>query len=191
MQHPGISSSHLPLHPQRPRLAVYIDAENVSGQHAEQLMRLVNQRGRPTVCRAYGDWTTDFLLSWKKWLHPLGIRPMQQFHYSQGKNASDAALIMDVLERLHQGQVDGICIASCDSDFVGLAARAREHGHMVYGFGQHGASPAFVAACDEFVFLDGASGVTGSHTPSTPKGSGGGLEVLMRQGLSSATPPGH
>lgn len=62
---------------------------------------------------------------------------------------------------------------------------------MVYGFGQHGASPAFVAACDEFVFLDGASGVTGSHTPSTPKVSGGGLEVLMRQGLSSATPPGR
>jgi hypothetical protein len=181
MQHPRISSSHLPLQVRRrrPRLAVYIDAENLSGQHAEQLMRLVNERGRVTECRAYGDWTTDYLLSWKKWLHPLGIRPVQQFHYSQGKNASDGTLIMDVMERLHRGRVDGICIASRDSDFVGLVGRAQEHGPMVYGFGQYGASPAFMAACDEFVFLDG-----------TPKG-GDSVEVLMRQGLSPAPQPGQ
>ena len=79
-------------------------------------------------------------------LHPLGIRPVQQFHYTNGKNASDTALIMDVMERLHRHRVDGICIASCDSDFVGLVGRVREHGPMVYGFGQYGASPAFVAA---------------------------------------------
>lgn len=196
MQHPRISSSHLssPHHRRRPRLAVYIDAENLSGQHAEQLMRLAKQRGRVTDCRAYGDWTTDFLLSWKKWLHPLGIRPMQQFRYSQGKNASDAALIMDVMERLHRGRVDGICIASCDSDFVGLVGRAREHGLMVYGFGQHGASPAFVAACDEFVFLDSPGGdrnhshCDDDNTPGTPKG-GGSVQVLMRQGLAPAALP--
>jgi hypothetical protein len=190
MQHPRISSSHLSHHHhrRRPRLAVYIDAENVSGQHAEQLMRLVNQRGRPTLCRAYGDWTTDFLLSWKKWLHPLGIRPVQQFHYSQGKNASDAALIMDVMERLHRGRVDGICIVSCDSDFVGLVGRIQEHGHVVYGFGQHGASPAFVAACDEFVFLDGSDGDKNNNPHGTPKG-GGSVELLMRQGLAPAPLP--
>jgi hypothetical protein len=198
MQHPGISSSHLPLHPQRPRLAVYIDAENLSGQHAEQLMRLANQRGRPTLVHAYGDWTTDYLLSWKKWLHPLGIRPVQQFHYTNGKNASDAALIMDVMERLHRHRVDGICIASCDSDFVGLVGRVREHGPVVYGFGQYGASPAFVAACDEFVFLDGTGdgGGGGSRgSSSTPRAAGATL--LMRKGMPGVQrqqrqqPPGH
>lgn len=193
MQHPRISSSHLSLQVRRrrPRLAVYIDAENLSGQHAEQLMRLVNERGRVTECRAYGDWTTDYLLSWKKWLHPLGIRPVQQFHYSQGKNASDGTLIMDVMERLHRGRVDAICIASCDSDFVGLVGRAQEHGPVVYGFGQYGASPAFMAACDEFVFLDGSrSDKNSSNIPGTPKG-GGSVEVLMRQGLSPAPQPGQ
>lgn len=139
-------------------------------------MRLVNQRGRITECRAYGDWTTDFLLPWKPWLHPLGIWPMQQFHCPQGKSASCAALVMDVMERLHRGRVDGICIASCNSDFAGLAGRVRERGLLVHGFGQHGASPAFVAACDEFVCLD--SSISGSSP-----------ELLVRQGLPSAQPP--
>lgn len=158
-KHPRVLSSqrrHLQHQQSRPRLGVFIDAENVSGQHAAQLMQMVNERGRPTVCRAYGDWTTDYLLSWKKWLHPLGIRPVQQFHYAHGKNASDGALIMDVMEALHRGQVEGICIVSSDSDFVGLACRVQEAGLMVHGFGQQGASPAFMAACDEFVFLLGA-----------------------------------
>lgn len=141
----------------RPRLAVLIDAENVSGHRAAQLMQLVSERGRPTVCRAYGDWTNSTLASWKKSLHALGIRPVQQFHYSQGKNASDATLIMDAMELLHSRRVDGFCIVSCDSDFVGLAGRIQEAGLMVLGFGQQGASPAFVAACDEFVFLNGAA----------------------------------
>lgn len=141
----------------RPRLAVLIDAENVSGNRAAQLMQLVNERGRPTVCRAYGDWTNSTLASWKKCLHALGIRPVQQFHYSQGKNASDATLIMDAMELLHSRRVDGFCIVSSDSDFVGLAGRIQEAGLMVLGFGQQGASPAFVAACDEFVFLLGAA----------------------------------
>lgn len=149
MQPPRISSHH----DTRPRLAVLIDAENVSGNRAAHLMQLVNERGRPTVCRAYGDWTTNTLASWKKSLHPLAIRPVQQFHYSQGKNASDAALIMDAMELLMLSRVDGFCIVSSDSDFVGLVCRIQESGHMVHGFGQQGASPAFVAACDEFVCL--------------------------------------
>lgn len=187
MQHPRISSSHLPHHLQRhrPRLAVYIDAENVSGQHAEQLMRLVNQRGRATLVHAYGDWTTDYLLSWKKWLHPLGIRPVQQFHYTNGKNASDATLIMDVMERLQRRRLDAICIASCDSDFVGLVGRVQEHGPLVYGFGQYSASPALVAACDEFVFLDGSNGAGGSSSGN----NSGSPALLVRQGLSPASPP--
>lgn len=150
-EHPDISSH--PLLSRRPRLAVLIDAENVSGHRASQLMQLVNERGRPVVCRAYGDWTTDHLIAWKKWMHPLGIRPVQQFHYRNGKNASDSALIMDAMELLHRRRLDAYCIVSSDSDFVGLAGRIQEFGPMVVGFGQEGASPAFQAACDEFVFL--------------------------------------
>ena len=150
-EHPDISPSPSPHH--RPRLAVLIDAENVSGHRANQLMQLVKERGRPVVCRAYGDWTTDNLLSWKKWLHALGIRPVQQFHYAGGKNASDTALIMDAMELLHRRRLDAYCIVSSDSDFVGLVGRIQEFGPTVVGFGQEGASPAFMAACDEFVCL--------------------------------------
>ena len=115
----------------RARLAVLIDAENVSGNRAEHLMQLVRERARPTVRRAYGDWTNTTLASWKKYLHPLAIRPVQQFHYTQGKNASDATLIMDAMELLHMRRVDGFCIVSSDSDFEGLASRLQESGLMV------------------------------------------------------------
>ena len=143
-----------------------LELKTQSGNRAAHLMQLVRERGRPTVCRAYGDWTNTTLASWKKYLHPLAIRPVQQFHYTQGKNASDATLIMDAMELLHMRRVDGFCIVSSDSDFVGLACRLQESGLMVYGFGQQGASPAFVAACDEFVILNPAPGVEPSpHGP--------------------------
>lgn len=152
----------------RPRLAVLIDAENVSGNLAAHLMQLVNERGRPTVCRAYGDWTTSALNSWKKCLHPLAIRPVQQFHYTQGKNASDATLIMDAMELHHMRKVDHFCLVSSDSDFVGLTCRLQESGSLVYGFGQQGASPAFMAACDEFVILNPAPSVEQMVAPPLP-----------------------
>lgn len=174
MQHPRISSH---LHPDnRPRLGVFIDAESVSGIHAERLMQSVNELGRVTVCRAYGDWTTDFLIGWKKWLHPLGIGAVQRFHYTQGKSASGTTLIMDVMEQLPTDLLDAVCIASCDSDFVGLVSRVQEHGPMVYGYGQYGTSPAFIAACDGFVFLDGSSVALGASSP----------ELLVRQGFDPA-----
>jgi uncharacterized LabA/DUF88 family protein len=138
----------------RPRLAVLIDAENARAAQAAQLMALVAKFGKATARRAYGDWTTTQLAPWKKLLHTLSIRPCQQFRFTKGKNATDSALIMDAMELLHARSVEGFCIVSSDSDYTGLAARIQETGLAVYGFGQRCTAASFVAACDEFIFLD-------------------------------------
>lgn len=141
-----------------PRLAVLIDAENISATHAAHLLELVSEKGNPTIRRAYADWTNQHLASWRKVLEKLVIRPVQQFHYSKGKNATDSALIMDAMELLHERErrVDGFCIVSSDSDYTGLASRIREAGLTIYGFGRIDAAPSFVAACNAFAFLDSA-----------------------------------
>ena len=140
--------------PSLPRLAVLIDAENASAAQAPALMQIIGHYGKPTVRRAYGDWTTPQLTPWKKLLTSLCIRPCQQFRYVRGKTTTDAALIMDAMELLHARSVDGFCIVSSDCDFTGLAARIQESGLPVYGFGLQNTLQAFVAACDEFVYVD-------------------------------------
>ena len=138
----------------RPRLALLIDAENFSARKALRLMAHVADRGDAIIRRAYADWTSPRQLAWRKMLHVQAIRPMQQFHYAHHKNASDSALIMDAMEfKTQSPRLDGICIASCDSDFTGIAGRLREADIAVYGFGRPDASPAFVCACSHFVFL--------------------------------------
>jgi hypothetical protein len=139
--------------PPVPRLAVLIDAENTNPAHVPALLARVQSLGRPALRWAYGDWTTTQLTPWKKHLLTLGIRPRQQFRAVKGKNSSDAALIVDAMDLLHGGRVDGFCIVSSDSDYAVLAARIREAGLPVYGFGERWTLEAFVAACDEFVFL--------------------------------------
>ncbi len=136
------------------RLAVLIDAENTSALHAPLVMARAAEFGKPTDCRAYGDWTTPQLTPWKKLLTPLGIRPQQHFRYVKGKNTSDAALIMDAMELSLTRAADGICIVSSDSDYIGLALRLRAAGLAVFGFGERATLREFVAACDDFVFLE-------------------------------------
>ncbi len=140
----------------RPRLAVLIDAENANAAHAPALMQKIRDSfGNPTIRRAYGDWTTPQLTPWKKLLLPLGLRPYQQFPLGRGKNTTDFALVMDAMELIYSGKVQGICIVASDCDYIGLAGRIQEAGLSVYGFGQRGCTMAgFVAACDAFVFLD-------------------------------------
>lgn len=139
-----------------PRLALLIDAENMGAAHCAPLMALVAEHGDPTVRRAYADWTNQHQLAWRKILEANVIRPVQQFHYRQGKNASDSALIMDAMELLHERErkVDGFCIVSSDSDYTGLATRIREAGLPVHGFGRVDAARSFIAACHSFVFLN-------------------------------------
>ena len=136
------------------RLAVLIDADNARAQHISQLLVEVARFGRASVRRAYGDWTSTQLTSWKAELLQHSIQPIQQFSYTTGKNATDSALIIDAMDLLHAGNLDGFCLVSSDSDFTRLAARIREDGKVVYGFGERKTPKPFVAACDTFIYVE-------------------------------------
>ncbi len=136
------------------RLAVLIDGDNTTPTIVEALLAEIAKYGSATIKRAYGDWTTPNLRGWKEAINAHAIQPMQQFAYTTGKNATDSALIIDAMDLLYTGNVDGFCLVSSDSDFTKLASRLRESGMVVYGFGEPKTPKALVAACDKFVFLD-------------------------------------
>lgn len=137
-----------------PNLAVLIDSDNAQAAVISDLLAEVAQVGTATVKRAYGDWTTPQLGSWKDVLNVHAIVPVQQFSYTTGKNATDSALIIDAMDLLHSGRVDGFCLVSSDSDFTRLATRIREQGLLVIGFGERKTPKPFVAACDRFLYTD-------------------------------------
>jgi uncharacterized LabA/DUF88 family protein len=136
------------------RLAVLIDADNASASVVKELLEEVAKYGIATVKRAYGDWTTQNLVGWKEHLHRHAIQPMQQFAYTKGKNSTDSAFIIDAMDLLYAGSLDGFCIVSSDSDFTRLATRLREAGKLVYGLGERKTPEAFIAACDRFIFFE-------------------------------------
>jgi uncharacterized LabA/DUF88 family protein len=136
------------------RLAVLIDADNAQASITEGLLAEVAKYGTAHVKRAYGDWTAPNLRGWKVQLLAQSIQPIQQFAYTTGKNATDSAMVIDAMDLLYSGRLDGFCIVSSDSDFTRLAARLRESGMMVYGFGERKTPKPFVAACDKFVYLE-------------------------------------
>ncbi len=136
------------------RLAVLIDGDNTTPSIVEALLAEIAKYGSATVKRAYGDWTTSSLRGWKEAINAHAIQPMQQFAYTTGKNATDSALIIDAMDLLYTGNLDGFCLVSSDSDFTKLASRLRESGMTVYGFGEPRTPQALVAACDKFVYLD-------------------------------------
>ncbi len=115
------------------------------------LLAEVSQVGTATVKRACGDWTTPQLSSWKEVLNVHTIQPVQQFSYTSGKNATDSAPIIDAMDLLHGGRVDGLCLVSSDSDITRLATCIREEGLLVIGFAERQTPKAFVAACDRFL----------------------------------------
>ncbi len=137
-----------------PRLALLIDADNANAERLPQLLAEIAKYGNASVRRAYGNWTSGHLSGWKAGLLSHSIQPIQQFNYTTGKNATDSALIIDAMDLLYGGHLDGFCIASSDSDFTRLAARIREQGLTVYGFGERKTPQAFVAACDKFVYTE-------------------------------------
>lgn len=151
--------------PSSHRLAVLIDADNAPPAVAADLMAEVGRYGTATIRRAYGDWTTGNLARWKEHLHALAIQPVQQFRLTSGKNATDSALIIDAMDILHGGRLDGFCIVSSDSDFTRLATRIRESGLLVYGFGEKKTPKPFVAACNKFVFTEILSGPADAPAP--------------------------
>jgi hypothetical protein len=136
------------------KLAVLIDADNAQPSIAEELLAEIARYGTANIKRAYGDWTTTNLRGWKDVLHKLAIQPIQQFSYTNGKNATDSSLIIDAMDILHAGGLDGFCLVSSDSDFTRLANRIREGGLLVYGFGEKKTPGAFIAACDKFIYVE-------------------------------------
>jgi uncharacterized LabA/DUF88 family protein len=136
------------------RLAVLIDADNTAPGIADPLLAEIAKYGVTSVKRAYGDWTRPNLNGWKESLNRHAIRPMQQFAYTTGKNATDGAMIIDAMDLLYAGSFDGFCLVTSDSDFTGLASRLREAGVTVYGFGERRTPQALVSACDRFIYLD-------------------------------------
>lgn len=140
--------------PDEARLAVLIDADNARAQYLEPLLIEIAKYGRASVRRAYGDWTSNQLTPWKAELLAYSVQPIQQFSYTTGKNATDSAMIIDAMDLLYTESLDGFCIVSSDSDFTRLAARLREDGKLVLGFGQRKTPKPFVAACDKFIYTE-------------------------------------
>lgn len=140
--------------PETTKLAVLIDADNAQPSAIRPLLAEVTKYGTTFVRRAYGDWTGSQLHGWKEQLLTHSIQPIQQFAYTQGKNATDSAMIIDAMDLLYIHRLDGFCIVSSDSDFTRLASRIRESGLVVYGFGEHKTPQPFVSACDKFIYVE-------------------------------------
>lgn len=151
------------------RLAVLIDADNAQAAVIESLFAEIARFGDATVRRIYGDFTATTSASWKKVLQKYAIKPVQQFAYTTGKNATDSTLIIDAMDLLYTRKFDGFCLITSDSDFTGLAMRLREEGLMVLGFGEKKTPDAFRNACHKFVFTEilRPSKVTESTSPSS------------------------
>lgn len=149
-----------PAAPRAPnrRIALLIDADNVSHGKIAAMLAELSKYGVANIRRAYGDWASPALKGWTGRLHEHAIRPIQQFSYSKGKNATDMALVIDAMELLYTQKPDAFCIASSDADFTPLVMQLRASGHEVYGFGERKTPDPFVNACSTFLYLDSLGG---------------------------------
>lgn len=136
------------------KFAILIDADNISEKYIKIILDETAKSGIATYKRIYGDWTNPQLSSWKRVLLDNSIIPIQQYGYTTGKSATDSAMIIDAMDILYTGGVDGFCLASSDSDFTRLAARLRESGMQVIGMGESKTPKAFISACNQFKYLD-------------------------------------
>lgn len=179
-------------------LAVLIDADNASPKVIESVLTEVATYGTASVKRIYGDWTKPNLVSWKEVLLTHSIQPIQQFANTKGKNSTDSAMIINAMDLLYTNRFSGFCLVTSDSDFTRLAARIREQGLTVYGFGEQKTPPPFVAACDKFIYTEVISaapglGATGAGGGPIPKKSGPDLRKdpklvnALRNAVDSAT----
>lgn len=136
------------------KLAVLIDADNVPYANVKEMFEEIAKYGTPTFKRIYADWTKPTVSGWKNVLLENAITPIQQYSYTSGKNSSDSALIIDAMDILYTGNVDGFCIVSSDSDFTRLATRLREAGMKVIGIGEKKTLKPFITACDKFIYIE-------------------------------------
>ncbi|MGY0612727.1 NYN domain-containing protein [Luteimonas sp. A501] len=136
------------------RIALLIDADNAPASKIEVILAEIARHGVANVRRAYGNWKSQHLVGWEKCLHTWAIRPIQQFAYTSGKNASDMAMVIDAMDLLYARNLDGFAIVSSDADFTPLVMRLRNDGVAVYGFGQEKTPEPFVRACSTFLYLE-------------------------------------
>ena len=139
---------------EQPKLAVLIDAENVSNKYVKLIMDEVSNYGVATYKRVYGDYSNPSVSAWMKNMQEYALTPELQCNYTAGKSASDSALIIDAMDILYSGKVSGFCLVSSDSDFTKLAMRLKEAGMMVIGMGEEKTPKSFVNACENFKYLD-------------------------------------
>jgi uncharacterized LabA/DUF88 family protein len=150
------------------RLAVLIDADNVPYNNVKEMFEEIAKYGTPTFKRIYADWTKPHITGWKNVLLQNAITPVQQYSYSTGKNSTDSAMIIDAMDILYSGKVDGFCIVSSDSDFTRLATRLREAGMKVIGIGEKKTLAPFITACDKFIYIE----ILKAPAPSPEKHTG-------------------
>jgi uncharacterized LabA/DUF88 family protein len=167
------------------RIALLIDADNVSHGKIAAMLAELSKYGVANIRRAYGDWTSSGLKGWTARLHEHAIRPVQQFSYSKGKNATDMALVIEAMELLYTQKPDAFCIASSDADFTPLVMQLRANGHDVYGFGERKTPDPFVNACTTFLYLDRLGEEGGTATTTSQNASGEAVGHTVR---SRATP---
>jgi uncharacterized LabA/DUF88 family protein len=138
----------------RYKIALLIDGDNAQPSLIEKILTEVGKYGQITIRRIYGDWTTSNMNGWKETLHNYAIQPMQQFRYTVGKNSTDSFMIIDAMDTVHSGFVNGFCIVSSDSDYTRLATRIRERGFFVMGIGEKKTPKSFVNGCNVFIYTE-------------------------------------
>ncbi len=164
------------------RLAVLIDADNASARIVDGLFDEIAKLGEASVRRIYGDFSSPRMKGWTDVLSRHAILPQQQFAYVTGKNASDISLVIDAMDLMHSGRFDGFCIVSSDSDFTRLAARLRENGLAVYGFGEAKTPESFRQACMRFIYTENLlPAPAGGAAAPAPQGGMGEARDLLRE----------
>jgi len=163
--------------------AVLIDGDNIPSANVKEMMEEIAKYGNPTIKRIYGDWTNPRLNKWKTVLLENAITPIQQYGYTSGKNATDSAMIIDAMDILYSGKVNGFCLVSSDSDFTRLATRLREAGMQVFGIGEKKTPDPFIVACDKFIYIEILKTQSEEDTSGVPQ-----TEAKTRSSIDKITP---
>jgi hypothetical protein len=167
------------------KLAILIDADNASPKMAAAIFEEIATIGEASARRIFGDFSSPHLQAWKEVIGNFAIVPNQNFATTVGKNASDIALVIDAMDLLHSGRFDGFCIVSSDSDFTRLAARIREQGVDVFGFGEKKTPASFRSACKRFIYVENL--IPQAEALSQPPD---GTGVVAAAGAPAKLPPG-
>jgi uncharacterized protein (TIGR00288 family) len=165
------------------RIALLIDCDNVSHTAIEGVLEELAKHGTVNVRHAHGDWKSTSLSGWAEELHPHAIRPMQQFAYTKGKNATDSAMIIDAMDLLYSRNVDAFALMTSDSDFTPLVLRILESGFPVYGFGEKKTPKPFVDSCSPFIYIEN---LVSSARSETDEGSASAKKTKAKLGQNSA-----